>query len=324
VRQPTVSVIIPTRDRPRLLDAAVRSVAAQNLDGSVEAIIVNDGGESVASLLGPWEDLLPVKLIELEHGAGPGAARNIGIELAESDHLAFLDDDDLFLSGHLATGCEQLERGVADLVYLGAVVAPRRLYLHPTDLASFTLKAYAYDPRFLLVANFVHTGSVIVRNFRHAPVRFDETLDVCEDWDLWLALTISLGYRPLFIDDVTSVYHQVPDVPGLVARAQQVSPSRFALARDYIQAKWPARDPLVCAHREWMVAFERRRSELIASHQPMPNLLFDEVLAYVHGRMSREQAPDQADLGQFFVLSSEDGGADSRGVRPRRPARRAG
>src|SRR5437764_14648912 len=133
-----VSVIIPTRDRPRLLDAAVRSVAAQNLDGNIETIIVNDGGESVASLLGAWEDLLPVKLVELERGAGPGAARNVGIALAEADHLAFLDDDDLFLSGHLATGCEHLWRDVADLVYLGAIVAPRRLHLHPTDLAAFT------------------------------------------------------------------------------------------------------------------------------------------------------------------------------------------
>jgi glycosyltransferase involved in cell wall biosynthesis len=301
VRQPRVSVIIPTRDRPRLLDAAVRSVAAQNGDGTVEAIVVNDGGASVASLLAAWDDLLAVKLVELERQVGPGAARNVGIELAEAEHLAFLDDDDLFLPGHLAAGCEQLQRGVADLVYLGAIVAPRRLHVRPTDLTTFTLKAYRYDPRVLMVANFVHTGSVIVRNFRHAPIRFDERLEVCEDWDLWLALTISLGYRALFIDEVTSVYHQVPQVPGLVASALQLSPSRFALARDYIHAKWPADDPLVCAHRQWMVALERRRSDVIARNQPLPNLLFDEVLAYVHDRMSREQPPEHDDLGQFFV-----------------------
>jgi glycosyltransferase involved in cell wall biosynthesis len=308
VRPPTVSVIIPTRDRPRLLDAAVCSVAAQDLDGAVEAIVVNDGGRSVASLLDAWEGLVPVRLVELERHVGAGAARNIGIELAEGDHLAFLDDDDLFLPGHLATGCEQLRRGVADLVYLGAIVAPCRLSVRPDDLAAFTLKAYRYDPRFLMVANFVHTGSVIVRNFRRAPVRFDETLDVCEDWDLWLALTISLGYRALLVDEVTSVYHQVAGAPGLVANALQVSPSRFALAREYIHAKWPAHDALVCAHRKWMVALERRRSELIARHQPLPNLLFDEVLAYLHDRVSREQPPDHAALDQFLVAIADGEG----------------
>ncbi|MGH8897134.1 MAG: hypothetical protein ACRDZ4_08965 [Egibacteraceae bacterium] len=51
----------------------------------------------------------------------------------------------------------------------------------PTDLAGYPLKAYPYDPRFLLVANYLHTGSVIVRNFKDTPVRFDGSLEVCED-----------------------------------------------------------------------------------------------------------------------------------------------
>ncbi len=131
-------------------------------------------------------------------------------------------------------------------------------------------------------------------------MRFDEALDVCEDWDLWLALTISLGYRVLFIDQVTCVYHQVPGETGLVSSAQLVSPSRFSVARDYVQAKWSARDPLAREYREWMTAMEALRSDLIARNARMPNLLFDEILAYVHDRMSRDQSPDYGDIGQFF------------------------
>jgi glycosyltransferase involved in cell wall biosynthesis len=300
-RRPVVSVIIPTLDRPLLLDAALGSVAGQQVGGDVEVIVVNDGGTPVTPVVRAWQDVMSVRLVELGRRSGPAAARNIGIEHAEGEYIAFLDDDDLFMPGHLAAGCEPLQRDDADFVYLGAIVADRRLNGHPLDPAAFRVKAYPYDHRLLMVANFLHTGSVIVRNFRNAPVRFDEALDVCEDWDLWLALTIALGYRVLFVDKITSVYHQVPDVSGLVAGAQLVSPSRFSLARDYIQAKWPAGDPLVRAYREWMIALEWSRSELIARNRRMPNLLFDEILGYLHERMSREQPADYADIGQFFV-----------------------
>jgi glycosyltransferase involved in cell wall biosynthesis len=298
---PSVSVIIPTRDRPRLLDEALASVAAQERRGDVEVIVVNDRGASVETVISAWEDVMAVRLVEVDRRSGPAAARNIGIDRSHGEYLAFLDDDDLFLPGHLDAGCEPLERGQADFVYLGAIVADQRLHGRPPDLAPYRLKAYPYDQRMLMVANFLHTGSVIVRNFRNAPVRFSEELDVCEDWDLWLALTITLGYRVQFVDQITSVYHQVPEVAGLVASAQLVSPSRFAVARDYIQAKWPARDPLVTGYREWMNALERSRSELIATNRRMPNLLFDEILGSLHERISRDQPADSADISQFFV-----------------------
>lgn len=107
-----------------------------------------------------------------------------------------------------------------------------------------------------------------------------------------------------YIDEVTSVYHQVPDVVGLVAGAQQVSPSRFGVAREYIQAKWPAADPLVLAYRRWMTALERARSDLIASERCMPNLLFDDILTYLHDRVSREQPAEYADIERFFVRAT--------------------
>jgi glycosyltransferase involved in cell wall biosynthesis len=295
-----ISVIIPTFNRFDLLDAALGSVAAQGVRSRVEVIVVNDGGPSVAPLVRAWENVLEVKLVELDRRVGPAAARNGGIQHAAGDYIAFLDDDDLFMPEHLAAGSELLESGDADFVYLGTIVADRRLSGLPPDLTEFPLKAYPYDRRFLRVANFIHTGSVITRNFRNTPVRFDESLQVCEDWDLWMALTTTLGYRVSFVDKITAVYHQLPDVVGLVAGGQLISPSKFELARDYIYAKWPSDDPFVLSYRDWLIAFERFRSELIARKRHMPNLLFDEVLRYLHRRISNEEQADYADISRFF------------------------
>lgn len=301
-QQPLVSVITPTLNRPEFLQAALCSVAAAagNVRGGVEVIVVNDGGRPAFPVVAACSDMLSIKLIEQSRHAGAAAARNAGIAVADGKYIAFLDDDDVFLPDHLARGCVPLDRGRADFVYLGALVSERRLEALPAALGGYPLKAYPYDPGFLLVANYVHTGSVIVRNFRDSPVRFDTSLAVCEDWDLWLALTRLLDYRVSFIDRVTAIYHQVRDVTGLVSGAQLESPSKFSLARMYINSKWPSGDPLVVAYREWMVALERRRDQLIARQQRMPNLLFDQILRYLHGKMSRRELPDHGDIGQFL------------------------
>jgi hypothetical protein len=93
-------------------------------------------------------------------------------------------------------------------------------------------------------------------------------------------------------------------VVGLVASAQLTSPSKFELARDYIYAKWPSNDPFVLTYREWLIAFERFRSDLIARKRPMPNLLFDEILGYLHSRISNEEMADYDDISRFFDLGN--------------------
>jgi glycosyltransferase involved in cell wall biosynthesis len=269
-------------------------------------ILVNDGGTSVAPVARAWNRVFAVELIDLDRRMGPAVARNVGIERAAGKYIAFLDDDDLFLPGHLAGGRALLESGDVDLVYQGAIVADRRVRRIPTRLDQFPHKAYAYDRRFLLVANYIHTGSVIVRNFKHTPVRFDESLTVCEDWDLWLALTNVLGYRAAFSSKITTLYHQVPDTLGLVAAGQQRSPSAFEPARSRIYAKWPCDEPLVREYRAWLGEFERCRSHLIAEGRRMPNLLFDKVLRYVDARMSCERPPQYDDIDRLFFQAEPE------------------
>ena len=225
-----ISVIIPTYERPWLLQDALRSVASQQYR-DVEVVVVNDGGRSVDDAVAPWRRSLDIVLIDLPERNGPARARNAAIDVASGDLLAFLDDDDVFLPHHLELLHDSLaERPDLDLVYSGALVSEHRLDSVPHDSLQMPRKAYRFDERFLLVANFIHTGSVLVRNFADSTVRFDESLTHCEDWDLWIALRFDLGLTIEYVDGLSSIYHQVLGTAGLVAQAQTVVPSPFTVA----------------------------------------------------------------------------------------------
>src|SRR5512135_2804388 len=91
---PLVSIIVRTKDRPKLLEHALESIAAQTYR-PIEVVLVNDGGcdldiEKLRSILGD----VSLKYVRLENNAGRAHAGNVGIEHAQGDYIGFLDDDD--------------------------------------------------------------------------------------------------------------------------------------------------------------------------------------------------------------------------------------
>lgn len=296
-----ISVIIPTLNRAELLGEALESVVNQTFD-DVEVIVVNDGGRTLAPLLEEWQRKLRLRLIELTRTSGVSRARNLGVQHAGGQYIAFLDDDDVFLPHHLQTAQDALATTGSDLVYLGALVSDRRLRSLPADYSGMYRKSYHFDDKFLLVANYIHTGSVVVRSFRETRLRFDEALTLCEDWDLWIALRSRLGYRFTFVDELTSIYHQLPGTGGMVAEGQAVSPSPFSVVRDYIYAKWPSGDLRVESYRAWFTRFESYRNARITAGHPMPPHLFDGVLQSLYTSFTRGHPADILAIPAFFEV----------------------
>lgn len=92
VKNPTVSVIIPTYNRAHLLGRAIRSVLAQTYQ-DFELIVVDDGssdntGEVVATFVDPR-----IHYLRHEENRGAAAARNTGIKASRGEYVAFLDSD---------------------------------------------------------------------------------------------------------------------------------------------------------------------------------------------------------------------------------------
>jgi glycosyltransferase involved in cell wall biosynthesis len=116
---PSVSVVIPTHDRPEFLRSAVRSVLEQDYAGWIEALVVFDCCEpvDVPAPKSPGERAV----VMLTNNRKPGAlgARNTGILAAKSEIVAFLDDDDEWLPSKLSRQVEMLMSGSADMVFSG-------------------------------------------------------------------------------------------------------------------------------------------------------------------------------------------------------------
>lgn len=296
-----ISVIIPTLNRPDTLAHALTSLSHQTYR-DFETIVVNDGGPSARHIVDHWRRELTMTLLELPSRSGPARARNIAIDHASGDFLAFLDDDDLFLPTHLETAHQTLT-GVStvDFVYLSALVSGDRLDSDtPLIEGSPHQKAYPFNEPFLHVANYLHTGAVVTRTFRDTSVRFDEALTHCEDWDMWLALRLRLGLEMRHVNALTTVYHQIRNSGSAVQVAQQENPTPFSIARERIHRKWPSSDSQVREYRAWMDNFELHRNMVNASGLPVPVFLFDRVLAYLYPRFVKQESADAGAIPGLF------------------------
>lgn len=93
---PLVSVVVPTFDRPVLLERLLRSLVAQD-HANFEIVVVDDHStESTADVFARVLDQQQdarLRLLRTDRTSGPGAARNLGWRAAEGTLIAFIDDD---------------------------------------------------------------------------------------------------------------------------------------------------------------------------------------------------------------------------------------
>ena len=99
-RQGLVSVVIPTFNRARTLERAIRSVLIQTYS-DLELIVVDDGStDGTAALMAGIVDPRVI-YHPLAQNQGASAARNAGMKLARGEFIAFQDSDDEWLADKL-------------------------------------------------------------------------------------------------------------------------------------------------------------------------------------------------------------------------------
>ena len=150
--QARVLVVIPTFKRPAGLVRAVQSALAQTYQDLV--VVVVDDGAGLPDL--PDDPrLLAVSLSR--NSATLGLVRNVGMSLADSTFIAFLDDDNVWTADHVATAVAALE---SDPKLSAVYTSVQRICADGTEL---DVLGEPFDRRKLRYEPFVDANSIVVR-----------------------------------------------------------------------------------------------------------------------------------------------------------------
>ncbi len=216
-----VSVVIPTCDRPQMLQRLLKSITFSSAY-DLEVIVVDDASSDEGAyerLNAAWREVLPAfHYLRLPSRSGAPAARNAGIRLAQYDWIALVDDDDEWLPDKLD---QQMRVASAaphtGLIYCWTRVVNAQGVTESVSQPEIEGRATAS----ILRTNFILSPSVLIRKdaFAHVGL-FDEALPSCQDWDMWTRILCG-GFKCRVVKKELAVYHRHggPSV-GLSARAR--------------------------------------------------------------------------------------------------------
>jgi glycosyltransferase involved in cell wall biosynthesis len=214
-----VSVVIPTRHRPRLLARALRSVFAQTYS-DFEIIVVVDGpDEATCAMLASTPDPR-LRVIVNSVPLTAAGARNKGVAAAQGGWIAFLDDDDEWLPDKLSRQIASAAGETAVLISCRSqVVTPTASYVWPSTLYD---GAAPFD-EYLFVRRSLFSGKSFIQTSSHFlprqvalawPFRTDTPHD---DWDFVLRIARHGGVRIRMLEDVLVNVYMEERRPSLSA-----------------------------------------------------------------------------------------------------------
>jgi glycosyltransferase involved in cell wall biosynthesis len=180
---PLVSVIIPTYNRREFVQEAIESVLRQDFDER-EVIVIDDGStDGTEAALRRFPSIHYYS----QTNQGVSLARNQGLQLAQGALICFLDSDDLWLPKKLSTQVRLMAQHPDVLVsYTDEIWIRRGRRVNPKKKHQ---KHSGWVFAQCLPLCSISPSSVMLRREVFDQVGcFDESLPVCEDYDLWLRI----------------------------------------------------------------------------------------------------------------------------------------
>lgn len=200
-----VDIVIPTYNCAAYIGSALDSIFSQG-DRAYRVLVVNDGStDDTEEVLQPYMD-------RIEYFSKPNegvvATRNYALERLESEFVAFLDADDVWLPGKLDKQLAVLESDASvGGVYGNACLIDHegtsrdRVYVGEEIRDELVPDLYP----FLFLKNPIPTSTLVLRR-EHLDTagEFDDALPGTEDYDMWLRVARST--RLHYIDEPLALY----------------------------------------------------------------------------------------------------------------------
>lgn len=182
--KPTVTVVIPTHNRPEMLIDAVLSCLKQS-HKPIEIIVIDNGSTmDNVRLATVGLDRVANRDIVLQHIVLPegnvSAARNAGISMANGEYVALLDDDDTFSFDKLQIQLKTMLNFDNELDVLGCLSSTQKPQLQVSDFVTMAMS----------VNNMMmYPSAVLMKTEVGIDIPFDPGVGKCEDYEWMIRVT---------------------------------------------------------------------------------------------------------------------------------------
>lgn len=183
---PQVTVILPSWNRADWLKKSIDSVLEQTFR-DFELIVVDDAStDSTQEILTSYSG--KIRSITFAKNLGVSAARNAAVKNCDSEWIAFLDSDDFWHPHKLQKQIAQtVIRAECPIHFTDEIWIRNGVRVNPKKKHQ-KLEGWIFKPSLELC--LMSPSTVLLRReLFDVHGLFDETLPICEDYDLWLRLT---------------------------------------------------------------------------------------------------------------------------------------
>jgi glycosyltransferase involved in cell wall biosynthesis len=191
-KTPFFSIIIPTYNRGKFLEIAIRSVLEQSFT-DYELIVVDDGSsDGTKEMFEERKTKDEGRRTKIKYfyqkNKGPAGARNLGLKQAKGEFICFLDTDDRFRQDKLKLTYEYIKKYPQYKVFhteeiwyrKGAILTQKNCHKKPSG--------FVFENAVRMCSISISTAAIKRDIFKELGI-FDESMLACEDYDFWLRVT---------------------------------------------------------------------------------------------------------------------------------------
>ncbi|PHM17961.1 MAG: hypothetical protein CJD30_04165 [Sulfuricurvum sp. PD_MW2] len=210
MNSPLISIVIPLYNGERFIAQTLESVLAQTYR-NIEVIVVDDAstdrGCEIVRDYSTKDSRLRLLLSETNFG-GPARPRNIGIEVAQGEFIAFVDADDIWKPHKLQTQLDFLVHNPdIDMLYSPAEIIDEHGTISPSRKQRFlSLLLRLMSPKNAIIyGNFININTLMLR--RPLINRFieEKRLVAIEDW-MFHILNLYDGMKAAVLEEALIYY----------------------------------------------------------------------------------------------------------------------
>lgn len=234
---PTVTIIIPTFNRPQRLRTCLESLLQLDYPRELwDVIVINDGGiNSFDDLDDNFLAQLPMQLLTIDN-AGPATARNRGAKKATGEFIAFTDDDCEVQSDWITSGIDTLQ--LTDVHVVGGTM----INAYPESISAETWQIYIEflqtqlrtqdDQPLLLPSN-----NIIYHRQTFLEIGgFNETfpLPAAEDFEIGYRI-IAYGYKQTLTNKMNVIHHHRATALGYLKQQFRYGRGAYYMGKVLVQ-----------------------------------------------------------------------------------------